>query len=191
MKCPKCGFNSFESLDSCKKCGNNLVNFKQAHGVLALVLPTAAAAETAAAHEAAPVEALADDVLGSETFSWEAPEQPTAALQPPVAGRYVDFTVELPPDEPADAVAAAPSVIGDGAEETAFAEFSFDETIDQEFVASDEAGSAGEFSLEDFLDQEAPAVPATATIADGKEISFNEFDALFQEAEEEPKKNAS
>jgi hypothetical protein len=191
MKCPKCGFNSFESLDSCKKCGNNLVNFKQAHGVLALVLPTSAAAETAAAHEAAPVEALADDALGSETFSWEAPEQPTAALQPPVAGRYVDFTVDLPPEESADAVAEASPLMGEEAEDPAFAEFSFDETVDQEFVASDEAGSSGEFSLEDFLDQETPAVPATATIADGKEISFNEFDALFQEAEAEPKKNAS
>ncbi|MBF8302638.1 MAG: hypothetical protein HW396_919 [Candidatus Dadabacteria bacterium] len=24
MKCPKCGFNSFEYLDACKKCGNTL-----------------------------------------------------------------------------------------------------------------------------------------------------------------------
>lgn len=28
MKCPKCGYNSFDYLDSCKKCGQGLVDHK-------------------------------------------------------------------------------------------------------------------------------------------------------------------
>lgn len=40
MKCPKCGFNSFEFLDSCKKCGSALTPFKQDLGIRAVVLPS-------------------------------------------------------------------------------------------------------------------------------------------------------
>ena len=28
MKCPKCGYHSFDHLDSCKKCNNDLVEHK-------------------------------------------------------------------------------------------------------------------------------------------------------------------
>ena len=39
MKCPKCGFNSFEYLDSCKKCGNDLAAFKMSLGIQPVVMP--------------------------------------------------------------------------------------------------------------------------------------------------------
>ncbi|MDT8443973.1 MAG: hypothetical protein RQ722_06755 [Desulfuromonadales bacterium] len=29
MKCPKCGYNSFDHLDSCKKCGQGLTEHKE------------------------------------------------------------------------------------------------------------------------------------------------------------------
>ena len=29
MKCPKCGYHSFEHLDSCKKCGQGLIDHKE------------------------------------------------------------------------------------------------------------------------------------------------------------------
>ena len=29
MKCPKCGYHSFDHLDSCKKCGKGLVEHKE------------------------------------------------------------------------------------------------------------------------------------------------------------------
>ena len=53
MKCPKCGYNSFEHLDSCKKCGKDLVSFKQQFGITSVLfpgqlMPLAAAAETEA-----------------------------------------------------------------------------------------------------------------------------------------------
>src|SRR4051812_15233487 len=37
MKCPKCGFNSFEYLDSCKKCAAPLQDFKQGLGIKPLL----------------------------------------------------------------------------------------------------------------------------------------------------------
>ncbi|MBI4377860.1 MAG: hypothetical protein HY578_02055 [Nitrospinae bacterium] len=35
MKCPKCGYVSFEYLDQCKKCGRDLSQFKSSLGVVA------------------------------------------------------------------------------------------------------------------------------------------------------------
>ena len=39
MKCPKCGYNSFEIHDTCKKCANDLTSYKDIHGIKSIVLP--------------------------------------------------------------------------------------------------------------------------------------------------------
>ncbi|NOQ41455.1 MAG: hypothetical protein GQ563_03010 [Desulfuromusa sp.] len=39
MRCPKCGYNSFDHLDSCKKCGKDLVDFKQSFGIKSVLFP--------------------------------------------------------------------------------------------------------------------------------------------------------
>lgn len=39
MRCPKCGYNSFDHLDSCKKCGKDLVEFKQSYGIKSVLFP--------------------------------------------------------------------------------------------------------------------------------------------------------
>ena len=39
MRCPKCGYNSFDYLDSCKKCGKDLVEFKQKYGIRSILFP--------------------------------------------------------------------------------------------------------------------------------------------------------
>ncbi len=39
MRCPKCGYNSFDHLDSCKKCGKDLVEFKQSYGIRSVLFP--------------------------------------------------------------------------------------------------------------------------------------------------------
>ena len=38
MKCPKCGYNSFEIHDTCKKCANDLTSYKNIHGLKSIVL---------------------------------------------------------------------------------------------------------------------------------------------------------
>ncbi|HMB16257.1 MAG TPA: RDD family protein [Pelovirga sp.] len=51
MKCPKCGYNSFDYLDSCKKCGKDLVEFKQRFGIKSVLFPGAAAVVATALDE--------------------------------------------------------------------------------------------------------------------------------------------
>ncbi len=37
MKCPKCGYNSFEGIDSCKRCGRDLTEFSHRYGLRPVV----------------------------------------------------------------------------------------------------------------------------------------------------------
>jgi uncharacterized RDD family membrane protein YckC len=39
MRCPKCGYNSFDHLTTCKKCGRDLVEFKQRFGIKSMLFP--------------------------------------------------------------------------------------------------------------------------------------------------------
>jgi len=47
MKCPKCGYNSFEFLNACKKCGVDLSSFKKTHRISAVLCPAVAGAAAA------------------------------------------------------------------------------------------------------------------------------------------------
>ena len=47
MKCPKCGYNSFEFNDNCPKCLNDLTGYKATHGLKAMALPLTARTEMA------------------------------------------------------------------------------------------------------------------------------------------------
>ncbi|NVN90603.1 MAG: hypothetical protein HXX11_08335 [Desulfuromonadales bacterium] len=83
MKCPKCGYNSFECYDSCIKCSHDLTAHKMNYGLKPIVFQKEIRAAMAAA-------------LATETAAAAAPEQP--AEQP------VDlFSFDLPDDEPAAA----------------------------------------------------------------------------------------
>jgi hypothetical protein len=44
MKCPKCGYHSFDHLDSCKKCNNDLVEHKAKFNLRGFFSPGQAAA---------------------------------------------------------------------------------------------------------------------------------------------------
>ncbi len=93
MRCPKCGYNSFDYLDSCKKCGKDLVEFKQRYGIQSILFPGAmsptddsedvafdsesadavvVAATGAAAASAAAASAEPEAVESQETSSTEA-----------------------------------------------------------------------------------------------------------------------
>jgi len=77
MKCPKCGYNSFEFLDNCKKCGAEFASFKKTHRISPVILTPAAARDarpTPEEIESVPppgpdsvAEHRADD------FSWDMP----------------------------------------------------------------------------------------------------------------------
>lgn len=63
MKCPKCGYTSFDYLDECKKCGKDLMEHKEKHSIRSLMFPGsgAAAAPAAAAAVAAGAGAEGDE----------------------------------------------------------------------------------------------------------------------------------
>jgi hypothetical protein len=81
MKCPKCGYNSFEIHDTCKKCAHDLTSYKNIHGIKSVVLPhetrTIMAdrlmAEKAENAPSAVVDAPAD------MFSFDIPENETTS----------------------------------------------------------------------------------------------------------------
>lgn len=70
MKCPKCGYHSFEYLERCRKCGNDLAAFKAKFNLRSLIFPKRQSGATA-------------PVVAGEDFAFEA-EQP-----PPVAAAAV------------------------------------------------------------------------------------------------------
>ena len=69
MKCPKCGYHSFEFLDECKKCKADLTAFKATHKIAAVILPATAPPAAATPAPATTTESLAtnsqDDFLTS------------------------------------------------------------------------------------------------------------------------------
>jgi predicted nucleic acid-binding Zn-ribbon protein len=75
MKCPKCGYNSFEFLNNCKKCGAEFVSFKRTHRISPVVLTPSMAPDVRPAHEEAaiPPPPVPDSVAEShgDEFSWD------------------------------------------------------------------------------------------------------------------------
>jgi hypothetical protein len=77
MKCPKCGYNSFEFHDSCIKCSNDLVGYKQTYGLKPIVLPLEA--RTSMAEALIAESALTDHTTEpvndqTDMFSFDIPE---------------------------------------------------------------------------------------------------------------------
>lgn len=79
MKCPKCGYNSFEFLDNCKKCGAEFASFKKTHRISAVVLtPTPAQDARPAPEETAIAPPPAPDSVAespADDFSWDTPAE--------------------------------------------------------------------------------------------------------------------
>lgn len=171
MKCPKCGYNSFEHHDTCKKCANDLTAYKATFGLTAIVLPLearTAMAESFKSETAAADETPAAAEGASDMFSFDLPQGESAgeAAAPAQADNPFNFDEEPATpqssglgdfsfDEPAAAppqgfagfspdepVAEPPSGLGD---------FSFDEP------AAAEPQGLGDFSFD--VPAEAPQVP--------------------------------
>ena len=71
MKCPKCGYNSFEYNDTCPKCLNNLTGYKATYGLKAMALPLTARTELARSMAAAStINALASTAK-AKSYSWK------------------------------------------------------------------------------------------------------------------------
>lgn len=81
MKCPKCGYTSFETNDSCRKCSADLIVFRQTHGLTPLVLPDEVRRQMVAELGISATDESAQDENGNDNFSFDLPQhdEPTAA----------------------------------------------------------------------------------------------------------------
>lgn len=156
MKCPKCGYNSFETHDTCKKCANDLTSYKDIHGLKPIVLPhetRAAMAEKLMAERTQDIPAAVADAP-ADMFSFDIPEDEAA----PAAGTFKDDPFNFG-DEP-----AAPSLGG--------GDFSFGrEQMSAQAKAEEDAFAD---LLESSSGGASPASPSAA--ADGMELGNFSWD---------------
>lgn len=97
MKCPKCGYTSFESYDSCRKCSVDLTEFKQTYGLAPVILPPSLCASLAAELEggsSSAGEAASDN--SADMFSFDLPTEQAAAA--PAAASAPAFSFDTPPE---------------------------------------------------------------------------------------------
>lgn len=194
MKCPKCGFNSFEYYDSCKKCSCDLTGYKQTYSIASVVLPLEAKELLAA--ECRSAESAADQINESveshdDIFSFDLPDD-----APSASTRSNDDPFNF--DEPESPVSQINSSQSDDdafadllestsqIDESPFATASDAPAASPDAAKGKDASSApGEFDLESFSWDEAPA-PAAAS--DGSTDVEDDFDSLFGDAKENSSK---
>jgi len=190
MKCPKCGFNSFEFLESCKKCGAEFGSFKQTHGISPVVLRSGSALAAAAVPDSLPepARAAALSVPGEETgFSWSAPEELPGTARDEKQDEDIDFsfadTAEAGPggnsassgfsfeEQPEQATAQQPSGFGEAfRDEFSFVETPLDNTPPGTSGSTlDETADFGEALLD-------PLSLSTEAAKEGENAVLNEFD---------------
>lgn len=174
MKCPKCGYTSFESYDACKKCSADLTEFKQTHGLTAVVLPASVRAQMSAELSGGQLGGDAGDDTGNDMFSFELPtEQATPAAVQPASNDPFAFTDA--PAAPAfsfDSPAATP-------QEDPFAALL--ETTQQQPAASAAAPAAAQgFELNSFSwdDTPEPGKPGEGP-KEAAKSSDDDFNSLF------------
>ena len=109
MKCPKCGFNSFEYHDVCKKCSSDLAGYKLTHGILPVVLPREAREAMASSQRIAETDETEQAAQAPEThadmFTFDLPEDEAPAQDTPPSSDHDPFNFNDEPAAPAQAFA--------------------------------------------------------------------------------------
>jgi hypothetical protein len=162
MKCPKCGYNSFEIHDTCKKCANDLTGYKNTHGLKSVVLPQEARTEMAEkllAETSQDVHAVAEEVP-VDMFSFDVPDATVSSPSP--QDDPFNFS-----DEP-----AAPSLGG--------GEFSFSD--DQKSAQARAEEEAFASLLESSPQAPKPGAAAAAAVDAGDDLSSFSWDDTPEEA---------
>lgn len=165
MKCPKCGFNSFEFLDACKKCGSEFASFKKAHRINPVILrpgDVPAAKENQVAPRdfmSAPVQVQAESpaFAADGEFSWEVPGE--SATSAPADSLYSGFNLDLPDPPPSET------------KDMEFTGFSFDTEPSPDNASSQPELHGDEFSFgETTAEEAAPPLWETQPEEPGSEM---------------------
>ena len=200
MRCPKCGFISFDHLASCSKCGRDISEVaSELQGtsikVESPMFLSGALAAFAESEESFEEHAMEDDVAGGIDFNMEMEDE---AVEMDAAAEDVDFSFEeeeafdVAPEEDADfeivgeEEGADISLAEAEAEEAAgIAEEEFDIELEAEaedtfeeldFMSSvDEEEEDGlEFDLEDFIEDRDDDEPQTSGDADVEGLDLDD-----------------
>lgn len=120
MKCPKCGYNSFEYHNSCKKCSADFTGYKQTFNITPIIFPPEARESVADEFRGAsfaeelPVESVETN---DDVFSFDPPEDEAPALpsSPPSARNddpfnFDDLSEDAPLQPPTAPVAELQNV---------------------------------------------------------------------------------
>jgi len=148
MKCPKCGYNSFEFLNACKKCGADLSSFKKTHRISAVLCPAVAGAAEAPLQTIPLVAESAPDQQENipASFDLGVPDSPRNDAKD---GEFTGFSFSDEPPAPAQDSTPAFDAAGDD-------DFSFGDPAEDESKSTswdlqfDETGS-GMDDYENFL----------------------------------------
>lgn len=195
MRCPKCGFHSFDHLEQCKKCGIDLQEHKAKFGLGSVVVAAAVEAAPAAATQDvdAAEEGSVDFGFGLMDDEEESPEVPEEVTDEPLfpGGAEEAFNIETTPEEEPDLF---------GGEDD---DFSFDAS---EVAASETGEDFGDDFAVDLNEEAVPEVQEAATAAplteeveelDASDFADDDLDALelddlvsFDEEEKPSKESA-
>ena len=183
MKCPKCGYNSFEFHDSCKKCNHDLTSFKETQGIRPVFLQVPSETAAGPGKEAADDFLLAPSATAADEDLFNGDFTPAADTAPSGSDFDMDFGTSeengatdfsfAPASEPE----STPQV-----EEPAFGDFSFDEPVSAPDQPAAPAQGFVDDSFADLLDNSSggdSAAPVAESAADG----FMDFGNV---GEEEP-----
>lgn len=175
MKCPKCGYNSFEYYGKCRKCSADFTDYKKTYSICPIVLPPEVRGEQADQFRASSSTdfAPAENVeTHNDMFAFDIPEDPPPSVSP-VAVQDDDpfnFDYELPD---------ADSPKGK-AEEGVFADLTgTPPRADDPFAAPaapTDSSNSGEFDLDSFSWDETPAATVTDKGATAENTVTDDFD---------------
>ena len=199
MRCPKCGFISFDHLASCSKCGRDISEVaSELQGTSIKVAPpmflSGALAAFAESEESFEEHAMEGDVAGGIDFNMEMEDE---AVEMDAAAEDVDFSFEeeeeafdVAPEEDADfeiveeEEGADISLAEAEAEEAGIAEEDVDIELEAEaedtfeeldFMSSvDEEEGGLEFDLEDFIEDRDDDEPQTSGDADVEGLDLDD-----------------
>lgn len=185
MRCPKCGYNSFDHLDSCKKCGKDLSEHKARFHIQSILLsemPIESVAEAAEVVEeavaATATEAVIDDFSGGSAgqdaddfgfdFMGDSEEDENLAFD--------ELFEEVPSEDEVEETLPAPEETEDAHKEPL--------PLDQELVAEESSVALDESAADDFSFDASEPFESTTEPLELEDSDANEFG--FDAEEEDP-----
>jgi hypothetical protein len=194
MKCPKCGYTSFESNDTCKKCSHDLTAHRETYGLKPVVFQMERRAAMAAAMATETVSAVAPPQPAeqpADMFSFDIPDQkPASPLEEPSKNELFSFDDNLaaPPSPFSfDEVQAPAKSIP---QEDAFANLLEPTQLGKSTPSAATAAppssplsgdSPGEYDLSSFSWDDIPVEPSSGTTA---KKADDDFTSLFGEIDD-------